>query len=212
MIAMTPTMRQQGFTILEILVGFTLLAVIIAMMFVGIRLVYRIDGKSEAHTSAISQIRTINTFLRHQLRGALPNIPVQQEGETGPLYFEGTSQRMRFVATMPPYLRQGGIFRQTLEVVGVGNEKSLVFRFEPINALTPDPNGLRQVTLLDKNIEDIHFRYGEWAERGRSPSWLESWETPRSMPGLIRIDLRFTDDANAFFWPSFVVSPVTQVN
>lgn len=205
---------QRGFTLLEILVSFTLISIVLTMMYSGIRIVHRVSDKGEQQVDATSQIRTVHTFLRRQLNGLLP-IDFSPQGDPSPILFSGEAEKMQFVAVMPGHLRQGGVYKQTIEYVDAGSESNVRFLFEPVHIADNRAHQTSPVVLLD--AKSVRFQYLDAKEfeddNVDSWQWSDTWDESGRIPALISIDVTFADDAKKkSFWPLFIVAPVRDGN
>lgn len=206
---------QRGFTLLEVLIGFTLMAVILTMLYAGIQLAYKMKNKGERTIEITDQVRTVHTFLRRQLTGVLA-IPLSDSSQQKPYYFKGSGQSLRFVSTMPGYFARGGIYEQTLELVNIANKKSLVFSFQPVNAI--DSIAEKESVTLLTHIEELSFHYQQTSDRDELMPWQDQWNKTKVHPALIRLQIDFVENHqdqmtnkinnNEEFWPLFVVAPV----
>ena len=206
----------RGFTLVEILVSFTLLSVILTMMYAGMSIVHRSSNKGEARINTTNKVRPVHIFLRRQLQGALP-LPLEQTkiNNTDKVFFDGTAQRLQYVATMPGYLQRGGVYKQTLELVESNNDFILQFHYEPINFLDGATSKVEPVVLLT-GLKGASFQYrGRDQDKTLAP-WENFWDEKASIPSLIRIDLSFVEDEHntdtksaqiPTNWPSLIVAP-----
>lgn len=199
-----PLLAQKGFTLLEILISFALMSIMLAMMYSGLRMVYRTSDNGESQINASSQVRTTQLFLRRQLTQILP-IAFDRDMAQNPIVFRGESQKMTFVAPMPARVLAGGIYKQTVEWVSADGKSALVFRFEPVNvpdstaADNPEP-----VMLLTAKAARFYYWDGEDTE---NKVWLEEWEDVEQIPSLIRLQLEFAEESKTV-WPSLIIAPI----
>lgn len=210
---------QRGFTLLEVLISFTLIAIIMATMYSGIRIVYRVSDKGEKQINTTNQVRSVQTFLRRQLSGVLPIKLDPRLGQFSSLFL-GEPQKMEFVTTLPGHLRGGGVYKQTIEFVEDNDQSALMFRFEPVNVPNDAAINLPEPVILI-HAKDIRFYYwdglGEEDKDIQNWDWQEEWADRDRIPALIRIEAEFTENvttsnrnrkrSNAF-WPSLVIAPI----
>ena len=202
--------RQQGFTLLEMILVLVLLAVLLAAGFGGIGASVRGMHAGEAAIDRVDKVRTVQEFLRHQISRTLP-FPYNQtqgsmQGQLQREIFDGRSNFMRFVAPMPGYLSHGGAYVQTLEF-RPGNEGSqLVFTTMLLNGFSMDKSGAKEadtVVLLD-HIVDGKFSYRGLDPQGQLMSWADSWPDQSSTPLMVGIDVTLTP--GQIGWPSMAIA------
>ncbi|KAA3639403.1 MAG: prepilin-type N-terminal cleavage/methylation domain-containing protein, partial [Proteobacteria bacterium] len=167
--------KQAGFTLLEVIVVFTLLAMIMAMIFSGIDSGRRMVAKGEAKITAINEIRVIQNIIRHQVSRAMPiAVAVSDEGEM--IKFIGESRRITFVSQMPGYLGSGGPHIQELQLVNARDgivlqyRHGLVSNYDDEDEMSPFEDAEPMVLL--ENIAQGSFGFIELDEEREPTDWL----------------------------------------
>jgi general secretion pathway protein J len=195
---------SRGFTLLEVVLAMSLLAVGLALALGTLRGATRATGHAEATAQRGERLRAVQGFLRHQVGGALP-IAMEIDGESGEAQVvHGDHDKLELVASMPGYLSRGGPYVQTFELVpGTGGQQ---LRFQH-RQLTPDGplEAEREPVVLLEGIADGAFQYRSLDDRGRPGPWLEHWPQPAALPPLVRLRLRMKDEREVF--PELVVAP-----
>lgn len=98
----------RGFTLIEVLIALTLLALLIAMGFATIKSAISATRSGERIIANTNQVRTAQEFLRRQLANAMA-IPFEHMEESGEnRIFIADANELRFVAPMPGHLSRGG--------------------------------------------------------------------------------------------------------
>ncbi len=183
--------RSGGFTLLEVLMVITLLAVLMAAAFGGIRTSIKAIDSGEALIDEVNRLRVTQEFIRHELSRALP-LPFGQEKGTGINFvFQGERDFMRFVAPMPGYLSRGGAYVQTLELAGTRGGSQLLFTHRMLNGFDLDrlsKDDVKPVTLLE-HLRGGRFRYRGYDDEGKLGDWQDDWKDPSKMPVMVRIEL-----------------------
>jgi general secretion pathway protein J len=195
--------KQQGFTLIEVIVVFTLLAMIMAMIFSGIDSGRRTAEKGEKRITAINEIRVIQNIIRSQLSKAMSlGVAESEEGEM--MLFIGEEQAITFVSQMPGYLGKGGPHIQMLELVSGNNGKvlqykhGLVSNYDDENEMSEFDDAEPMVLL--ENIASGSFAFIELDEEGLPTDWLSEMENPTAMPLMVQLDLEMNADAREN-WP-----------
>lgn len=190
----------RGFTLLEVVVALSLLALAVALALGTLRGATQATQRAEATAQRDERLRAVQGLLRRQVGGALPMAMAidPQSGEAQ--FWHGESKELEFVASMPGYLSRGGPHVQTLEIDG----DKLTFQ----NAmLTPDGplDPEREPTVLLDGIAEAQFEYRSFDDRGRPGPWLQEWPQRANLPPLVRLKVRFKDDKRR--WPELVMAP-----
>jgi general secretion pathway protein J len=195
--------RTRGFTLIEVLVAISLMALGLALAFATLRGATRATGRADILSHRDEQLRAVQGFMRTQLNGALP-IAFEFNKETGEATFlRASPTKLEYVAVMPGYLARGGPYLQTLELVSGANGRQLVFTHR---LLTPDGpiDAEREPVVLLDGIADGGFKVRNIDGQSQPAPWQEKWEIPAQLPPLIRLDIRFNDPKR--HWPDFVAA------
>jgi general secretion pathway protein J len=195
-----------GFTLLELLIAITLLGLLLAALFGGLRLGARAWERSEERLEKSARLQVVQNFLRERLAQAYPLTAEDQTGRLR-LAFEGTGDTLRFVTLMPAYLGIG--FAELLLAVddrtGIENLVVQWRRFE----LTPQSDDEEpQIKVLLEDIEALEIAYYGALARGEPILWHEQWLDIMALPQLIRLRVIFAV-GDRRYWPDLIVRPMT---
>jgi general secretion pathway protein J len=194
--------KARGFSLLEVLLAITLLALLIAGAYSGIRGAANAMRAGEAAIDRADRLRTAQEFLRHQLSRILPLSYAQNDTDGINYVFEGKNQFMRFVAPMPGYLSRGGPYVQTLELARGQDGLQLRFNDAMLNGFDVQKSkssDVDAVVLLD-HIRDGRFEYRTLDDQGQITDWSSNWENPGVTPLMVRIRLNMQPGAQ-IPWP-----------
>lgn len=199
--------KQRGFTLMELLVAMTLLGILMAALFGGLRLGTRVWEASDRTLDQSSQAEVIREFLRTRLEQTLP-VTGSASDDREETLFRGDRTALRFVSSMPisfgnqPFLLELLLrHRNTSGPIG-----DLVLRWR---ALDGAPDGGELDTgerVLIEDVAEIAFGYFGGREQ-RAMAWSSHWREQETLPALIRIELRFPADDQRR-WSPLVVSPM----
>lgn len=199
--------RPSGFTLLELMVALTLLALLSAVLFGSLRLAGRSTEGGEAKAEASSSMRLAQEFLRTNLEAQHPLR--MRKMVDWPLLFTGTQDELRYAANLPPRIAGGGIWFYRLAVIGDEARSPLVLE-RTIPDLTADqfPEFTKaEHSVLAYDIASLKIAYfGRDADAGPAsdPSWHDRWADTQKLPLVIRIDVQ---PKGAPAWPTLYVSP-----
>jgi general secretion pathway protein J len=195
---------SRGFTLLEVLLAVTLLALLLAGAYSGIQTSVRAMHSGEKVIERVDRIRTVQEFLRHQFSRIMPLS--YEQTTTGNYVFEGDRALMRFVAPMPGYLSHGGPYVQTLALTAGDGGMRLVFSGAMLNGFDPKQEKAAErdpVVLLD-HIRDGAFTYRALDDQGQLAPWSSSWDDPSVTPLMIQVEL-VMQDGERVGWPTLAV-------
>lgn len=189
----------RGFTLLELLVGMAVFALMAGIVLGGIRLGVKSWDAAAKRSAAVDEIRVVHALLRRQLSSALPLATSRAGGWN--LVFNGDADSVSFVSELPGYVSGGGIHFVTLELEKGVEENNLMLRWRPLHAL--DTDGSLDEAVLARNVGKLRFQYFGARTRNALPEWLESWRDLRTMPRLIRVSV---EQDGSESWPELVVA------
>jgi general secretion pathway protein J len=195
---------QTGFTLIEMLLAITLLALLIAGAYGGISTAAKAMHAGERAIDRADRLRTAQVFLRTQLSHIVPLTYEQNQEENTVHVFDGGAQFMRFVAPMPGYLSRGGPYVETLELRRGSNGLQLVFTDSMLNGYdASNPQTDEPVVLID-GIRGGQFQYRTLDDQGQLTDWFSQWPDPSITPLMIRISLDMNSSAQ-LPWPELDV-------
>jgi general secretion pathway protein J len=203
-----PGRRQGGFTLVELLLAVTLMSVLLALAYGGLRAATRSSDRGQQLLEETSRLRITHQFVRRQLNLMLPlawNADSADPRER--VVFEGGPEFVQFVAPMPGYLGNGGPQVQLLQLVDGEGGRALVFShallqdFEPERLLDRDP------VILLEGVREARFEFLEIDEEGLPAGWVTDWQDLALLPKAVRLQLEFAESGDSrVFWPDLVAS------
>ena len=201
--------RERGFTLLELLVAITLLGLLMAALFGGLRLGARVWETGESRLDAAARIHIVQDLLRQRLAQALPLEAVLEEGEGYEPAFLGQVDGVRFATLLPDHL--GGelvLMELVLAEAGPEGTADLVLRLrrlEPDAGIEGDVPPEERVLL--ERVESLELAYFGPFRQDEPPEWWEAWEGRAELPQLLLLQLRFAED-DPRRWPGLIVQPM----
>jgi general secretion pathway protein J len=179
----------RGFTLIEVVVAVTILAVLMTVVYGGLSVALTMWETASRRTEAFEETQTALTVLRAQLRGALP-LSYSFEGPQGfpisQLAFEGDSRRARFVSSASWRDGENGVPRWIEFQSGDGKLKVIERAIlSPSNEPAAQALWNSELTLL----EDVQFRYLRRALADRPAEWRTSWDIAelRELPAAMEV-------------------------
>ncbi len=198
---------QAGFTLVEILVATSLLALMILGAMAALSSSVRSVRSGEALVSRTDSVRIAQEFMRRQLSQALA-LPFERTDDLGMVFvFEGGDRDLKFVAPMPGHLARGGPHVQQISI-GSGERglKRIEFTHALLNGYDDPQSGSDQrppVVVLE-GLQDAHFEYRSVDENGELLPWTRNWDYPQFVPMMVRVVAEFPSDRPQH-WPQFEV-------
>lgn len=201
----------RGFTLLELVIGMTLLGFILALLFGGFRLAANTWDAVETRIERTNDEQLARALVRRLLAQMQPvrwkkavNLPIAFMGERGGL---------RALAPLTGQAGAGGL--RLIELVREGEEATatgkgltrLVLRQAPVRYDVEDfASGLNEAKsyLVLGNLDAVEFSYFGPDKRGEQPRWQDVWTNPEQLPQLVRLRLKSLEAG----WSDLVVAPM----
>ncbi|HXJ80672.1 MAG TPA: prepilin-type N-terminal cleavage/methylation domain-containing protein [Candidatus Methylomirabilis sp.] len=193
---------QSGFTLIELVLALTIVAIMVTMLFSGLRVGLRAWQTGEERANALQHSRSMTQILEGTLSGTYWYLALLDKTANTPvLLFKGEADRVSFVTGSPPMPIVGLTpFVAVTMSIDQGNNPGFAIRqkampnFDPFEAITP--------IVVDPTVSAIQFRY--MRDGG---SWEDTWNAvdERALPQAIEVTLRTTVSGREEQLPPFVV-------
>jgi general secretion pathway protein J len=180
--------RDEGYTLIELLVTLTLLSFITLAIGSGLHFGTRVWEGTEDGVQTADRAQSAQTVLRSLLASAVP----VTKGEN--VDFEGDPSQVTFEAPAPQALRAAGLVRVEISAVEGESGSALHIAFKSTKASND-----REITL-PTGATALRIAYLDASDS--VPVWLDRWHDRNRLPDAIRI--RGDDDASNRIWPEFV--------
>jgi general secretion pathway protein J len=210
---MTPRRRvcEAGFTLVELLVAVTLLAMLTTLVFGAIKYAARAWAETDHRTVAAADLAAVQDVFRHAITGAYPAFasadPTDRE-----IAFNGAGEWLALVAPLPVAIASGVEAWQRFFVDGEGRSRALVFgwRLDLPASDEAAPLPENRLRLLD-HVRTLRFAYYGAADPTQAPGWWQRWSGYTRLPDLIRVHIE-RDDPVSPEWPDLVVATRATTN
>lgn len=199
--------RSAGFTLIEVLLAISLVAMIMALAYGGFRASIRATNSGEALIEQTNQLRISHQFVRRQL--SMVKSLIIEEGESADdlqIRFIGDRDYVRFVAPMPGYLSYGGPYVQELRIESNGDRQALVYYYAMLNGYEPGEIEASDGIVLLDDVAEGGFRYLGMDPEDQSPFWDDYWEDTEALPLAVALEMDL-DRGNGLTWPD-LIAPV----
>jgi general secretion pathway protein J len=208
---------QRGFTLVELLVVMTLLALLMTGLVSAMRTMAQTETKIDHRLQRMDDLRTTHAFLRQTL-SRVSGARIDQPGVTGKsmVPFAATPNSVSWVGTLPARPGVGGRHYFRLAVEGQNDVQALVLRVAPCGPdLTPPDwtsteahllmRGVSQLLVQAQGLPPRYLMGGNTWPQG----WQSGWPISDELPDQIHLSLQDEAQVELMAW-TFTLHPYTQ--
>lgn len=199
---------EGGFTLVELLVALTILALMLGLSMNGLRFSVRTSKSVEASMLAAEETQLVQNALRRQIEQAVPEI-LQTEAGRDRLDFVGEPSLLEFIAPLRGARGTPGLHRIRIVVDDGGAFGDQVARLlmyyvpQAPDAVSGDAGEARMAVLLE-GFDSAVFGYRSATDTGAN-NWSSRWRDPQRLPDLVSLRVEYPEDGSNFV-PELVVA------
>ena len=196
--------RQSGFTLLEMLIAFSMLSILFLALFSGFNTLGKGWDAADKKMLKTEDMRLISEFLRSQLSQVMV-VKIQGEDEGVLVYaFEGEDDYVRYAAPLQPLQNSGGVYLIELAVGSDDKGKKLEIRYAPYRPDLSWEDAFDEVepVLVYGGLRSVTFEYFAAETIDDDPEWEREWIDQAVYPLLLKLVLEDTDGR---IWPELIV-------
>ncbi len=200
---MNVSAKQVVFTLIEVLLAVALMATIMVLAYGGLRASTRAAHRGEERIANVQNMRMVHQFIRRQLNQVLP-LAYMTDADNR-ITFEGDSNKITYVGSMPGYLGFGGPQVQSLALEPGNDGFDLVLRHLPLVASYDSDLADTEAVVLLEGIESGQFSFLGLDELGDVGEWESNWEKVELPPESITLELELNAEMQ-LTWPVLTAS------
>ncbi len=190
---------DSGFTLLELVISITMMAIILLIVGAAMRLSLRSVDHGERRIASIERFRASLNIVEAQIESQLP-VKAQGTDITASVFY-GDSDSMQFPSNFSLWGNQRGYVTVSYKVVTDEFGKQDLYLQESGTGL-PTRGEVKLFELFDR----IYFDYFYKDPAEEKGSWVEQWQPTDSAPGRIRLHLVNGEKEMSFIIPVKVTS------
>ncbi|MBA4373793.1 MAG: hypothetical protein C0402_13150 [Thermodesulfovibrio sp.] len=166
---------DKGFTLLELLISFSIIALIVLIIAGAMRLAYHSVESGEKRTEYLERLRGSVSIINAQIQSQVP-LTYTDDAEKK-FYFVGERELVTLSTNYSIWGREKGYAVVTYRVETDGNNKKTIMATEK----TIGMESLREARLLT-GFDEIYFEYFYKGPTDEKGSWTDRWTDKTSVP------------------------------
>jgi general secretion pathway protein J len=174
--------RVAGFTLLELIISITLVAIIVLIISVAANLGYRSFNSGEKKMNAVERLRSSLTIIDAQIQSGVPL--TLEEGGVKQYYFAGEQDSLKFSTNYSIWGGQRGYVIVNYRVDTDDRGKRTLFASEYKVGMEN-----QKETKLLEGFDEITFDYYQQDATEEEGEWITQWVDEEMMPTRIRVNL-----------------------
>lgn len=203
--------RQQGFTLIEVLIAMTLLSIMVVLLFSSLRICAQSWEQGEAKISEVNESAVVYGFFQRHLASAIPlwndfsdqktsgtEAPAERDNKT--FSFQGNKQSLQFVSVFPASAGRSGM---QLFSIAQDNEHALKVTLTPFFPTNEGEEWQQEEAVVLKQVSKFSLAYFGDADGQGEYRWHEQWLEKSTQPSLVKITI---STENGLFWPDMIIA------
>lgn len=182
-----------GFTLVELLVSITLLALLSVLLFDGMKLATSRFTRNPQRINVAQRVAAVQEFLLTELADARPILDLQAPARR--IAFEGGPTHLLFLAPAPESTPLGGLMAFGLRFDPPSRTSDGRLELEGRLFEVPAMASGRNTVLLD-HVAKLQFSYYGASSSEVQPAWADGWSSLPTLPGLVRLSASFADGSS----------------
>lgn len=186
--------RVAGFTLLELIISITLVAIIVLIISVAANLGYRSFNAGEKKMNAVERLRSSLTIIDAQIQSGVPL--TLEEGGVKQYYFAGEQDSLKFSTNYSIWGGQRGYVIVNYRVDTDDRGKRTLFASEYKVGMEN-----QKETKLLEGFDEITFDYYKQDATEEEGEWITQWVDEEMMPIRIKINLVRGSNSLSYIMP-----------
>lgn len=193
--AAKPPIHDRGFTLVELVLAMTLLAIMVGILYGAFSLSERAAAKAQARAEHSQNLRTREEILAGYIRSAFPYRVSLRDAS---VYFIGSDRAVEFISSLSTGLGGRGMSRVRIssDLESGGGADVMLEEEMPVRVgdKATGGGGYRNNVLLAEGLRGLRFEY---LDPGTDPqkfeeNWVDEWDgkQKRALPRAVRLVFR----------------------
>ncbi len=195
--------KSQGFTLIEVLIGMTLLSLMVVLLFSSLTIGAKSWEQGERKIADVNEIAIVQQFFNHHLAHATPQWNDFDPEKDRQFSFQGKKQSLQFVAAFPASAERAGLQLFNLELKEKNKQRFVSVTLTPFFPLTEGENWFQDEIELVRGVQKFELSYFGLSDQTGEYAWYSEWLEKEQQPNLVKILLELDDGR---YLPEIVVA------
>jgi general secretion pathway protein J len=187
---------EAGFTLIELLVAIMLMGFMAVVMTTGLRIGIRSWRLAQEDADRSAQVSAVQRTLSRIVESTHAEF-ASSDRQDNRLFFEGQSDQVTLIATLPEAIAHDVVARQTLYIDRGRSDGRRPLILDWALDL-PGANGDRPPTQqapIIASVQSFTIRYWGKFDGDRDAGWHEVWSSQEHLPELVHLEIGLSDSA-----------------
>lgn len=219
------TARQDGFTLIEVLIAMTLLSIMVVLLFSSLKICAQSWEQGENKIAEVNEVAVVYNFFQRHLSAAMPvsndfaqngmdaagqpginstiaaGAAIESKGKN--FSFQGKRNSLQFVSVFPASAGRAGMQMFSIQPEREGKDQVVKVTLTPFFPLAEGEEWNPEEVVLLKHVSDFELSYfGPTVEDGSKSAWQDEWLEKEVQPKLVKININTSDGV---FWPEMII-------
>ncbi|PKM12839.1 MAG: prepilin-type cleavage/methylation domain-containing protein [Gammaproteobacteria bacterium HGW-Gammaproteobacteria-3] len=206
-----PKNNLYGFTLIEVMLGMTLLSIIVVLLFSTLRISAQSWEAGENKIAQVSESALVYHFFQRHLATARP-LWKDSSGDkkfsafevpASDFAFQGTSNTLQFVSAFPASAGRPGLQLFNIEWAEQDGKNVIKVTITPFFTAADGQLWEPEEEILLDDVQNFQLAYFGFDENSGAGFWQDTWLDRRKMPNLVKISIARTQE---MFWPEMIIA------
>lgn len=186
--------KSHGFTLIEVLIGMTLLSLMVVLLFSSLSIGAKSWEQGEKKIADVNEIAVVEQFFNHYLAHATPQWNDFDEAKDRVFSFQGKKQSLQFVASFPASAERAGLQLFNLELKEKNKQHFINVDLSPFFPATEGEEIFEDEIKLIENVSHFELSYFGLNDETGELVWQNEWLNKEQQPRLVKILIELEDE------------------
>ena len=185
--------KSQGFTLIEVLIGMTLLSLMVVLLFSRLTIGAKSWEQGERKIADVNEVAIVQQFFNHHLAHATPQWNDFNPEKERVFSFQGKKKSLQFVAAFPASAERAGLQLFKLELKEKDKQHFVDVTLTPFFPLSEGEDWFEDSVELVRGVENFELSYFGLNDETGEFVWQNEWLNKEQQPRLVKILLELDD-------------------